>query len=66
MNHHRVESVERRPDLNLTALMIPGTPDGANVAIALFVMGWAGHRDARPFLSGSAALGILLGLILTL
>ena len=64
MTHHRVESGERRPDMNMTALIITGSPVGAIVAIALFVIGWAGIPEARPFLLSSGALGILFGLIL--
>jgi hypothetical protein len=64
MTHHRVESGERRPDMNMTALIVTGSPAGAIVAIGLLVMGWIGLPEARPFLLGSVGLGILLGLIL--
>jgi hypothetical protein len=54
----------RRPDMNVTALIVTGSPAGAIVAIGLLVMGWIGLPEARPFLLGSVVLGILLGLIL--
>jgi hypothetical protein len=57
MIRHRVESGERRPDMNMTALIITGSPAGAIVAISLFVLGWIGIPEARPFLMGSAVLG---------
>jgi hypothetical protein len=64
MTLHRVESGDRRPDMNMTALIVTGSPAGAIVAIGLIVMGWIGLPEARPFLLGSGGLGILLGLIL--
>jgi hypothetical protein len=64
MIRHRVESGERRPDMNMTALMVTGSPAGAIVAVSLLVLGWIGLREARPFLLGSAVLGIFFGLIL--
>jgi hypothetical protein len=54
----------RRPDMNMTALIVTGSPAGAIVAIGLLVMGWIGLPEARPCLLGSVVLGILLGLIL--
>jgi hypothetical protein len=64
MTRHLLESGERRPDLNMTALIVTASPAGAIVAIAVFVTGFAGLPEARPFFLASAALGILLGLIL--
>jgi hypothetical protein len=64
MNRHRVESGERRPDMNMTALIVTGSPAGAIVAISVFVMGWAGIPEARPFILGSVVLGTAFGLLL--
>jgi len=64
MTLHRVESGERRPDMNMTALIVTGSPAGAIIAVGLLVMGWVGLPEARPFLLGTVGLGIPLGLIL--
>jgi len=64
MARHLLESGERRPDMNMTALIVTGSPAGAIVAIAVFVIGCAGLPEARPFFLASGGLGILLGLIL--
>ena len=64
MTIHHIESGERRPDMNMTALVVTGSPAGAIVAIALVVMGFAGIPEARPFLLASGLRGSLLGLIL--
>jgi len=64
MNRHRVESGERRPDMNMTALIVTGSPAGAIIAISLFVMGWAGIPEARLFILGSVVLGTAFGLLL--
>jgi hypothetical protein len=58
MTPHPLESGERRPDMNMTALIVTGSPAGAIVAIALVV------PEARPFLLASGLCGLLLGLIL--
>jgi hypothetical protein len=64
MTPHALESGERRPDMNMTALIVAGSPAGAIVAIALVVMGFLGIPEARPFLLASGLSGLLLGLIL--
>jgi len=64
MTVHHIESGERRPDMNMTALVVTGSPAGAIVAIALVVMGFAGIPEVRPFLLASGLCGTLLGLIL--
>ena len=64
MTRHPLESGERRPDMNMTALMVTGSPAGAIVEIALVVMGFVGIPEARPFLLASGLCGSLLGLIL--
>ena len=64
MTVHHIESGERRPDMNMTALVVTGSPAGAIVAIALVVMGFLGIPEARPFLLLSGLCGSLLGLIL--
>ncbi len=64
MPRHRLESGERRPDMNMTALIVTGGPAGAIVAIGMLIMAWVGVPHARPFLLGSIGLGILFGLIL--
>jgi hypothetical protein len=64
MTVHHIESGERRPDMNMTALVVTGSPAGAIVAIALVVMGFVGIPEARPFLLPSSLCGRLLGLIL--
>jgi hypothetical protein len=50
--------------MNMTALIVKGSPAGAIVAIALVVMGFVGIPEARPFLLASGPSGSLLGLIL--
>jgi len=50
--------------MNMTALIVTGSPAGAIVAIALVVMGFVGIPEARPFLLASGLCGSLLGLIL--
>ena len=64
MTVHHSESGERRPDMNMTALVVTGGPAGAIVAIALVVMGCVGIPEARRFLLASGLCGSLLGLIL--
>jgi len=64
MTVHHIESGERRPDMNMTALVVTGSPAGAIVAIALAVMGFVGIPEERPFLLASGLCGSLLGLIL--
>jgi len=64
MTHHLLESGERCPDMNMTALIVTGSPAGAIVAIAVVAIGFAGIPEARPLLVASGGLGILLGLIL--
>jgi hypothetical protein len=51
MTVHHIESGERRPDMNMTALVVTGSPAGAIVAIALVVMGFAGIPEAVDFWS---------------
>ena len=64
MTVHHIESGERRPDMNMTALVVTGSPAGAIVALALVVMGFVGIPEARAFLLASGLCGSLLGLIL--
>lgn len=64
MTPHPVESGARRPDMNMTALIVTGSPAGAIVAIALVVMGFVGIPEARPLLLASGLCGALLGLLL--
>jgi hypothetical protein len=64
MTPHPLESGERRPDMNMTVLIVTGSPAGAIVAIALVVMGFVAIPEARPFLLASGLCGWLLGLIL--
>jgi len=64
MTRHPFESGERRPDLNMTVLIVTGSPAGEIVAIALLAMGFVGLPEARPFLLAPGGFGILLGLIL--
>jgi hypothetical protein len=59
-----LESGERHPDMNMTALIVTGSPAGAIVAIAVLAIGFVGLPEARPFFLVSGGLGILLGLIL--
>jgi hypothetical protein len=61
MTVHHIESGERRPDMNMTALVVTGSPPRA---IALVVMGFVGLPEARPFLLASGLCGSLLALIL--
>jgi hypothetical protein len=63
MTVHQIESGERRPDMNMTAL-VTASPAGAIVAMALVVMGFVGLPEARPFLLVSGPCGSLLALIL--
>jgi len=64
MTVHHIESGERRPGMNMTELIVTGSPAGAIVAIALLAMGFVGVPEARPLLLASGGFGILLGLIL--
>ena len=64
MTVHHVESGERRPDMNMTALIVTGSPAGAIVAIAILAIGFVGLPEARPFLLASVLCGSLLGLVL--
>ena len=57
-------SGERRPDMNMTALIVTGDSAGAIIAVSLLVLGLVGIPEARPFFLASATLGGLLGLIL--
>ena len=57
-------SGERRPDMNMTALIVTGEGAGATIAISLIVLGLVGIPEVRPFFLASAVLGGLLGLIL--
>ncbi len=59
MTVHHIESGERRPDMNMTALIVTGGPAGAIVAIGL-----VGIPEVRLFLAASGGFGLLLGLIL--
>ena len=43
---------------------IPGTKAGAIVSIGLVVLAWIAIPIARPFILGTALLGLVLGLIL--
>jgi hypothetical protein len=64
MTVHHIESGERRPDMNMTALIVTGSPAGAIVAIAVLAIGFVGLPEARPFLLASGLCGSLLGLTL--
>ena len=64
MTHDRFESGERRPDMNMTALIVTGGPAGAIVAVGLLLMGWVGIPVLRPLILGGLGLGVLLGFIL--
>jgi len=59
----QVESGERRPDVNMTAPIVTGSPAGAIVAMAVVAIGFLGIPEARPLLLACGGLGILLGLI---
>ncbi len=59
-----IESGDRRPDMNMTALIVTGSPAGAIVAIAVLAIGLVGHPEARPLLLASGRCGSFLGLIL--
>ena len=54
-----------RPDLNLTVLMVTGNTAGAIVAIWVVAIGMIGIPAPRLFFLASGALGILLGLALS-
>jgi hypothetical protein len=43
---------------------IPGTKAGAIVSIGLVVLAWIAIPIARPFILGTGALGLIVGLIL--
>jgi hypothetical protein len=64
MTVYHIESGERRPDMNMTALIVTGSPAGAIVAIAVLAIGFVGIPEVRPFLLASGLCGSLLGLIL--
>jgi len=58
-----VDSGERRPDMNMIALIVT-SPAGAIVAFGVVVMGWVGLPQLRPFILGTVILGPLVGLAL--
>jgi hypothetical protein len=64
MTRFRLESGERRPDMNMTALIVTGDPAGAIIAVSLLVVGLIGIPEARLFFLGSGVLGGLLGMLL--
>ena len=45
-------------------LTVPGTRAGLVVSIGLIVLAWIAIPIARPFILGTGALGLLLGLLL--
>jgi hypothetical protein len=45
-------------------LTVPGTRAGAIVSIGLVVISWIAIPIARPFILGTAVLGLLVGLLL--
>jgi len=45
-------------------LSVPGTRAGAIVSIGLVVIAWIAIPIARPFILGTAVLGLLVGLLL--
>jgi hypothetical protein len=45
-------------------LSVPGTRPGAIVSIGLLVLAWIAIPIARPFILGTVALGVILGLFL--
>jgi hypothetical protein len=45
-------------------LSVPGTRAGAIVSLGLVVIAWLVIPLARPFILGTAGLGLLIGLIL--
>lgn len=57
-------SGERRPDMNMTALIVTGDSAGAIIALSLIFLGLVGIPEARPFFFAAALLGGLWGLIL--
>ena len=57
-------SGERRPDMNMIALIVTGDGAGAIIAVAVIFAGLAGIPVVRPFVLAFALLGGLLGLIL--
>jgi len=64
MTRHYVESGERRPDMNMTALIVTGNPAGAIVAASMIVIGCVGIPEARLFFLASGGLVALFGLFL--
>ena len=48
-------SGERRPDLNMTALIFAGDGAGAIIAVSLLVLGLVGIPEARLFFLASAS-----------
>ena len=53
-----------RPRGNLGDLSVPGTRAGAIVSIGLVVLAWLTIPIARPFILGTAGVGLVVGLIL--
>jgi hypothetical protein len=49
---------------NFGNLSVPGTRAGAIVSLGLVVIAWLVIPIARPFLLGTGALGLVIGLIL--
>jgi hypothetical protein len=64
MTTHPAESGERRPDMNMTALIVTGGPAGAIVAAGLVLMGLVGLPEFRLFFVTTLGLGVVLGAIL--
>jgi hypothetical protein len=53
-----------RPRGNFGDLNVPGTRAGAIVSIGLVVLSWVAIPIARPFILGTAGVGLVVGLIL--
>jgi len=64
MTVHHIESGERRPGMNMTELIVTGSPAGAIVADRTSRMGFVGVPEAVRCCWRLVVFGILLGLIL--
>jgi len=49
MRRFPLASGERRPGMNMTALIVTGETAGAIIAVSLLVLGLVGMPEARPF-----------------
>ena len=60
----RMDGREHKSPGTFGAITVPGNKAGAIVSLGLVVIAWLAIPIARPFLLGTAVLGIVVALIL--